>query len=416
MKRNAVLSIAASFLAVSTASAGFAQDTGDSKPYRQSDDPSYEPSRDAARSNPRPSKSRPANNSDIVSDPAPSTPVSPARITITENPPGPRVKYILDGKPVYSGEVPVAEPLRREPPAARLQIETSEPYDRRAPSYDPPSRAAEIEKPAPVARSAPTQTQTFRTAGRGGAGTWERSAPATSGAASASISIESPAYTPPDTNINKRTPFVDPNDLTADKPGSAAAENPSLLEEMPSPGQVNTRATKCYTLLAELKTDVETISRCLDNRGKENARLVHTSDELSKCISDMASIWPNNDEFREQSVTLKRHALLLNDELNQQPWRWAQVRWSFDAVLKSATGYREACRTLAEQEPKPIAIVDKKTGQVRYVDAPDPFMDTPAGKQAAALKADRDEITRRNKLKEMMTNSKNKVKTDLDGN
>ncbi len=121
------------------------------------------------------------------------------------------------------------------------------------------------------------------------------------------------------------------DDLTADKPGTpgAAGQNLVLLEEYPPGEHLNTRAKKCYTLLAALKTNVETVARCLDNRGKENARLVHTSDEMAKNITDLSDIWPASDEYIERCTSTKRYALLFGEELSRTPWHWAQVRWTF---------------------------------------------------------------------------------------
>lgn len=436
-------SLAAILLSLSATTGCFSQDFNDTKPpIRQSEDPSYETSREANRNANRTPKAtkqpKDAASAEIVSDPTPppSSSQTPrvqnatlAPITITEFPPGPRVKYILDGKPVYDGEPPVTEPIRREAPVTSTSSEPVAPRD----SYDPREtyRPSERREEAPVAEPTnspaaaprPIQTQTARVAGRGTGGAWSQPAPTPqTNAVAADVTFsgtsDSSVRTSPSdpTVLYKRTPFADADDLTADKPGIPAAQNPNLLEEMNAPGTVNSRAKKCYALLAELKNDVETISRCLDNRGKENARLVHTSDELCKCISDMAAIWPTNADFRERSSDMKRDALLLNEELSQQPWRWAQVRWSYDAVLKHIVGYREYCRDMANQEPKPIAVVDKKTGQVKYVDAPDPLM-TEDARRTARLQSDRDEITKRNKIKEAIQSSKkDKVKTDLDGN
>src|SRR5262249_25307161 len=117
------------------------------------------------------------------------------------------------------------------------------------------------------------------------------------------------------------------DDVTADKSGSpAAAERTlSLLDEYVGGEHLNTRAEKCYRLLAELKKNVETVARCLDNRGKENALLVHTADLVAKNITELADIWPSHDEYIDRCASSKRYALIFGEELSRSPWRWAQV-------------------------------------------------------------------------------------------
>ncbi|MEI6233161.1 MAG: hypothetical protein WCT04_08920 [Planctomycetota bacterium] len=443
---------------LSVASSAFSLDTGTPKPRRESEDPSYEASRTPGKTK----STAPAKTAELLpSDPVPVAPQSTrnsssrnaqAADLVVEPNTGPRVKYILDGKPVYEGDVPVTETSPRgsaiinsttEVPAApsgpkpkyildgkpvyegELPVETpSKSVEtprstyrdiERVPVAESPSQPAEApKKKAPSTLPKPSGVPS----GRGRPTSPQSYAPS---APSPSESVDSSGERAPlasDTSPYRATPFNDPNDLTADKAGTAGAvaQNPNLLEEMLAPGPVNSKAKKAYALLGELKVNIETVSRCLDNRGKENARLVHTGEEVSKNISAFAAIWPNNDEFRARSSTLKRLALLFNDELNQQPWRWAQVRWSFEALLKDVVGYREYAREIADAELKPIAVLDKKTGKVVYQDQPDPSLSTAEARKAAALKATNDEIVRRRKFNEAVSDSKKeKIRTELDG-
>lgn len=345
MKHRAIVLVS---LALTAACGVFSQD--DVKPRREMEDPSYEPSRSAVRKAKSTQDKEPAKpKSEVYSPPA--SPNPPAVQVEVQVPSGPRVKYILDGKPYYDGDLPVVGPVKNDSSASSRTIEP--------PVARPPESV-------PVANTGP-----------------------------AGALVET--------------------DLTADKPGTvAAAQNQSLLETMEATGHLNSRAKKCYALLVELKANVETIARCLDHRGKENATLMHASEVVSKNISDMAEIWPGNEEFRDRCTSTKRNALIFNDELSQSPWRWAQVRWSFDALLKDVRGFRDYCKGLADIEKPPRAIVDKN-GNVTYIDEPDPFLATAAGQRAEKLRLDQEEITKRHKFEEAVGEKKDVIKTDLDG-
>ena len=376
-------------LAMTAASGVFSQDAGDVKPRREMEDPSYEPSRSSVRKpKPAPEKTSAQPQTEINSPPV------QAEVQV---PSGPRVKYILDGKPYYEGDLPVVGPAKKDSSASIHKIES--------PAIQNSPRVA-IE--APPVQSGPRVKYILD-----GKPVYDGDAPPAPGLPAARTQEFAPVVGV-GTRVNQAATILE-NDLTADKPGTAAAaENQSLLEAMEAPGRVNSRAKKCYGLLVELKANVETIARCLDHRGKENASLIHASEVVSKNISDMAAIWPGNEEFTDRCTNTKRCALIFNDELSQSPWKWAQVRWSFDALLKDVRGFRDFCRVLADAERPPRAIVDNK-GNVTYIDEPDPFLVTVAGQRAAKLKLDQEEIAKRRNFEEARDEKKDAVKSDLDG-
>ncbi len=384
MKHRTIVLIS---LAITAASGVFSQDAGDVKPRREMEDPSYEPSRSSVRKpKPAPEKTSTRPQAEINSPPV------QAEVQV---PSGPRVKYILDGKPYYEGDLPVVGPAKTDSSASIHKNES--------PAIQNSPRVA-IE--APPVQSGPRVKYILD-----GKPVYDGDVP--SGLPPARTQEFAPVVSV-GTRVNQAATIIE-NDLTADKPGTAAAaENQSLLEAMEAPGRVNSRAKKCYGLLVELKANVETIARCLDHRGKENATLIHASEVVSKNISDMAAIWPGNEEFTDRCTSTKRCALIFNDELSQSPWKWAQVRWSFDALLKDVRGFRDYCRGLADIERPPRAIVDNK-GNVTYIDEPDPFLVTVAGQRAAKLKLDQEEIAKRRSIEEAVGEKKDAVKTDLDG-
>ena len=161
-------------------------------------------------------------------------------------------------------------------------------------------------------------------------------------------------------------------DLIGDKPEAAAANAPKpLMEEMKTDEHVSTRATNCYKLLADIKTQVELVSKDLDNNGKEVTRLVKTTDKIAKLINDLADMWSESEDFRDRCGTAKRDALRLNDELSQTPRKWTHVRWGFDDMVNDVRKIRRMAKDLADAEPKPVAVVGKD-GKVSYTDAVPP--------------------------------------------
>lgn len=376
----------------------YAEDTGEvRRPIKQSEDPSYEPAPSAGRGRgyraPKAAsqEKKPVveRNEPVQADGQISINTAPVEI---QQPAGPKVKYIIDGRPVYEGEAPIAGIDDKKSSSSRAVKETPV-----SPAASNISASVEI-----VADTGPKVKYILD-----GKPIYEG---------------EPPAVSPGPNEVlvqanGRQAASVIEDDLTADKPGTAAAaaRNSIILEEMLPAGQVSSRAKKCFKLLGELKANVETIARCLDNRGKENARLIHAGDEAAKNITDMAYIWPNNVEFVNRCALDKRFCLLLNEELSQTPWKWAQVRWSFDAFLKDVTVFREEARDLALAEPAPRPVV-LKDGRVIYEDAPDPLIDQLTAARQAQQRIERDTLTRLKNTKEATDSAKkNKFSTDLDG-
>lgn len=169
-------------------------------------------------------------------------------------------------------------------------------------------------------------------------------------------------------------------DLIGDKPEAAEAAKPkALMEDLTPSGPVNKKATRCYGLLAEIKTHVESVSRDLDHNGKEITRLIKTTDTLSHKITALADLWGDDDSFRDVCGTAKRDVLKLNDELSQIPRKWTHVRWSYNDMVTDTRKIRLMARDLAEQEPKPVLLLGKdgkpvvdKEGKPVYTDPPPP--------------------------------------------
>ena len=366
-------------LALATCAVGLA--------WAESEDPSYEPNRySPKRSKPdeQPAKIKNSDKNQKAQPPI-ETVQAPARVQAdgqTER----KVLLILNGKPIYADD----------PDAPRILAEIK----------------ADA-KGAAKADSKPAKSRDKKTSARENI----------DGALAPSV------YVPP---VEQRSPVPPPtiltpaDDLTADKPGTpSTAQNPALLEEIPIPaGPLSSRATSAYKQLAELKKNIETVSRCMDNRGKENALLVHCSEEAVQNMTDMAAIWPKHEEFIERCTVVKRDALILSNELNHVPWKWAEVRWSFSALLKSVKPFRAYAKALAEAEPAPRPKLNKqgkimldKEGKTIYEDAPDPTIDVAAAQREARLKAQRDELEQLKRGKESRSEAKkNKLDTDLDGN
>ena len=160
-------------------------------------------------------------------------------------------------------------------------------------------------------------------------------------------------------------------DMIADKSDATATTKPSveMLEVFKPSEPVNTKATRCYGLLADLKNNADRIKVDLLNGGKEITRLVNTSDGIAKNIDDMSKIWPNNQRYIDVCSSSKRSALILNDELSSVPRRWTHVRMAYESMIQEVRTVRIWGRLLAESEPRPVAVAGKD-GRVTYVDAP----------------------------------------------
>lgn len=211
-------------------------------------------------------------------------------------------------------------------------------------------------------------------------------------------------------------------DLIGDKTDATGAAKPAsdeLLNELTPVGPLNPTARRCYVLLGFMKENIEKISRDLDNNGKEVERLIRTSDELSKNVTELAGLWPDDQFFRDACINTKRQILVLNDELARVPRKWTHVRWSFNASLREVSKLRLRSRDMAESEPKPMPVIGKdgkpvtdKNGNLVFVEAAAPEVDPLVARREKALReveAARDQ--ERNRSEER---KKKKMAIDLD--
>ena len=228
-----------------------------------------------------------------------------------------------------------------------------------------------------------------------------------------------PPTGPTSTTTTKTGAPAEEVDLTADRPEAARPKDAPLLASLEAAGPVNATASRCYRLLAEMKTNVEQISADLDAGGKEITRLIRSSDELAKNITDLAGVWLFNEGFRDICGNAKRQALVLNEELSRVPRKWTHVRWSFSASVQSVSKLRLAARDLAEAEPKPVLAVGKdgkplldKQGRLIYVDPPPPAINADIAKRDEVrhdVEAKREQIRKLEELKK-----KPPLQSDLD--
>jgi hypothetical protein len=213
-------------------------------------------------------------------------------------------------------------------------------------------------------------------------------------------------------------------DLIGDKPAPGTAAKPdtkALLDDLKPDGPLSPAARRCYFLVGEMKTNIEKVSSDLDNGGKEVQRLIRTSDLLSKNITDLAELWPNDQFFRDACINTKRQVLVLNDELSRVPRKWTHVRWAFNGSLQEVSKLRLRAKDMAESEPKPVAlvgkdgkpVVDKEGNQVYVVDQADAPVDLSAEKRDKAkreVEAARAQDRQRDEQK-----NKKKMPIDLEG-
>ncbi|MGD0090586.1 MAG: hypothetical protein ABSE73_11760 [Planctomycetota bacterium] len=247
-------------------------------------------------------------------------------------------------------------------------------------------------------------------------------------AAGAEPEDPAPRQPPSGTSSGKTAPagkaavLAEEVDLTSDQPGAAAkTKEVPLLTPFAAAEPLVERARTCYKLLAEMKAGVEQISSDLDDSGKEVTRLIRTSDNLAKNITDLANLWPADEAFRDLCGSTKRQALVLNEELSQVPRKWTHVRWSFTAALQEISKLRLRARDMAEAEPKPVPLLGKngkpvldKEGRQIYVDPPQSAPDPALAKREATQREVKAERERLNKIEEVKKNPP--MKTDLDGN
>lgn len=216
-------------------------------------------------------------------------------------------------------------------------------------------------------------------------------------------------------------PANDGPDLIGDrKPvgSTAAAVQPTtvqdLLEDMPAPSPISTKARQCYRLLGEMKSNAEKISVGLDDGGKEVTLLVRMSDELGNNITDLSELWPEDDVFIDQCSIAKRQVLILNEELDRSPRNWRYLRRSLNSSLAGISKLRHTARLLADSEPKPVQMKDKD-GKLVYVDRePEPLSPELARREAAVSEAKRTREMMR-KQEEEREKKRKQIPMDLDG-
>jgi len=211
-------------------------------------------------------------------------------------------------------------------------------------------------------------------------------------------------------------------DLIGDKPAAGAvakADSKDLLDEMKPEGPQSPASRRCYYLLGEMKTNIEKVSADLDNGGKEVQRLIRTSDLLSKNITDLAELWPNDQFFRDACINTKRQVLVLNDELSRVPRKWTHVRWAFNGSLREVSKLRARARDMAESEPKPVPLlgrdgkpaVDKEGNQIFIEQAEAPVDPLVARREKAKREV---EAARTQDRKRDEEKKKKSMPTDLD--
>ena len=369
-----------------------------------------------AAPNREPSSYKPATINAYIA-PAAAAPVSAA--PVSAEPTGPKVKYILNGKPVYEGDPdPLADAkalkATRAGAAVRLDYAAQLPAKSAYGTYGgetPNERKVKyILDGKPVYEGDPDPLADAK-ARAGVAAHVQNAGDYSAAAALARSQPQNPVSTAPAGLID---------DLTADKPAAGnTGDGRLVLEEFVASGPVNSKAKKCYAGIAGLKKNVEAISRFMDNRGKENARLIHASDDVLSDINALAAIWPTSEAFIDVCTVAKRSALVFNNELSQAPWTWTRVRWSYDAMLKDVRALRVYAKNQAESEPKPQMLVGKDGAPI-YIDtaeAPTAIVPLAVQRREEAAKLAREQLARIKENNAARAEKKQtKLATDLDGN
>jgi len=205
--------------------------------------------------------------------------------------------------------------------------------------------------------------------------------------APAPVKVDNKRGTPPAADQTAPAEVVGEDvDLISDKPEAVSkdAKKPELLEHLTTAEPLNEPAQKVYDLIFEMKTNLDQISRDLDDHGKEITRLLRTTDVLSKNITDLSKVWADDEVLKDQCSGAKRCVLILNDELSRSPRRWSHVRWAFNDMVKDVRKLRIVARDLAEMEPKPTKVVGKD-GKVTYVEPEAPPIDPKLAKRIKSV-------------------------------
>jgi len=160
-------------------------------------------------------------------------------------------------------------------------------------------------------------------------------------------------------------------------PSAAAPEAPVIvpmrssvfkvdMEDFEATGMISEKARKAYDAVETLKKQALQLSDDLDAGGRERTRLVQTAERMAKTITDLAGIWPEDEDLRSACANSKRNALVLQEQLSTEPRRWTHVRIAFSELLKVVSSLRRKAVAVAEDEPRPLV---GKDGKVTYAEA-----------------------------------------------
>jgi hypothetical protein len=187
-------------------------------------------------------------------------------------------------------------------------------------------------------------------------------------------------------------------DLLADRPGTVPeAKRGAFYMEMAdyaAPEWGGPEVRKTYRLIADMKQQVYQISLDLDNGGVETTRLKYNTEALQKSITDLTLEWQENTKFKDRGLSTKRTALVLEEELGNQPRKWSHVRWAFRELQTQVRDLRTAAVDVCAAAPRPTKIIDKNGKEIILPPEKDPLV---AAREAEAkkvqdLKKERDRL------------------------
>ncbi|MCZ7646070.1 MAG: hypothetical protein M5U26_12415 [Planctomycetota bacterium] len=188
-------------------------------------------------------------------------------------------------------------------------------------------------------------------------------------------------------DVDLPAPAQLPNDLTADLPTATAERRKGPfwveLEDFKPEGVLTAKEDQAYRVLSDMKKTVYQISEDLDSGGKERTRLIYNAEALGKQVNILAETWRNSANFRDHCMSAKRSALVLEEELRNEPRKWSHVRWAFQAVQHEIGRLRRATMDQIKGTSRPITIVTQD-GREIVVEAPQDTPETLAQKEAEA--------------------------------
>ena len=167
-------------------------------------------------------------------------------------------------------------------------------------------------------------------------------------------------------------------DLLADRPGTIPeAKRGAFYMEMAdftAPEWGGPEVRKTYKYVAEMKQFVYQISLDLDNGGMEITRLKFNTESLQKSITDVTLLWEENGKFKDRGMATKRTALVLEEELGNEPRKWSHVRWAFRELQTQVRDLRLAAVDVADASPRPTRYIDKNGKEVVVAPEKDPLL------------------------------------------